>query len=91
MCKAPKRPEPKEPDKPEFLRNRYLDAAIGQSGIVNQIRRGRSDLRIRPDSVTSSRQIGDALSPAAPTGVSDPTSPSIGPAPIAGRRARILQ
>lgn len=45
MCKAPKAPKPKEPDKPEWLRNPYLDAATGQGGIVDQMRRGRSSLR----------------------------------------------
>lgn len=45
MCKAPKPPKPKAPDKPEFLRNPYLDAAVGQSGVVDQLRLGRSSLR----------------------------------------------
>lgn len=46
MCKAPKPPKPKEPDKPEYLRNPYLDAAVGQASTVNQLRAGRSSLRI---------------------------------------------
>lgn len=45
MCKAPKPPAPKEPEKPEFLRNPYLDAAIGRSSMVDQLRTGRSSLR----------------------------------------------
>lgn len=46
MCKAPKPPKPKEPDKPEWLKNPYLDAAVGQASAVNQLRQGRSSLRI---------------------------------------------
>lgn len=50
MCKAPKPPPQKEPDKPQYLRNPYLDAQIGQSGAVQQMRTGRSQLRIDLDS-----------------------------------------
>lgn len=46
MCKAPKAPAPKPPDKPEFLHNPYLDAYIGGAGLVDQLRTGRSSLRI---------------------------------------------
>lgn len=46
MCKAPKPPKAQEPEKPEFLRNPYLDAAVGQRGTVTQLRQGRSSLRI---------------------------------------------
>jgi len=46
MCTAPDPPETKDPKKPEFLRNTYLDEAIGQSGVVNALRQGRSTLRI---------------------------------------------
>lgn len=46
MCKAPKPPKPQPPEKPEFLHNEYLDAAIGQSAVVQALRAGRSSLRI---------------------------------------------
>ena len=46
MCKAPKPPPVKEPDKPEFLRNPHLDQAFGASGIINSLRTGRSALRV---------------------------------------------
>ena len=46
MCKAPKPPKPTPEAKPEWLRNPYLDAAVGQSGMVDQLRSGRSSLRI---------------------------------------------
>lgn len=46
MCKAPKPPAPKEPKKPQFLRNRYLDEFVGEAQAVNSMRTGRSSLRI---------------------------------------------
>lgn len=46
MCKAPKPPAPQEPKKPQFLRNRYLEGAFGQSSMVNSLRQGRAQLRI---------------------------------------------
>ncbi|MEW5249920.1 hypothetical protein [Microbulbifer discodermiae] len=51
MCKppkVPKAPKPRDPDedKPEWLRNPYLDGSIGQSSTVDQLRKGRSSLRI---------------------------------------------
>jgi hypothetical protein len=46
MCKAPKPPTPKEPKKPEFLRNRYLDAFVGGAQSIASLRSGRSSLRI---------------------------------------------
>lgn len=46
MCKAPKPPPIKKPDKPEFLHNPFLDAAVGGAGAVDQLRQGRSSLRI---------------------------------------------
>jgi len=49
MCSAPDVPQPKKPPKPQFLRNPFLDAAIGQSGVVGTLRSGRSGLRIRRD------------------------------------------
>lgn len=88
MCKAPKPPKPQDPEKPEFLRNRYLDAAIGQSGMVQALRTGRSRLRIPlGDATTTGRQPGEALVPAQvaqPTG--QPAPPRIGPQPIMARR-----
>lgn len=98
MCKAPKPPKQKEPDKPEFLRNRYLDAALGGSASINQIRRGRSDLRIRPDvdgapqpsglsDLTDGNLQGFIPSIRARGARTSPT-PSIGPRPISGRRLR---
>lgn len=54
MCKAPKPPEKKDPKKPQFLRNRYLDEFAGDSGAVKSIRAGRSSLRqdLTPSGVT---------------------------------------
>jgi hypothetical protein len=96
MCKAPKPPAPKEPDKPEFLRNRYLDAAIGQSGVVNQLRQGRSTFRIDLDSGlgVGARQPGESLVPATPA---TPQTPAAVAPPVrsiaqrrdGGRRAEI--
>lgn len=45
MCKAPKPPKPKEPIKPEFLHNRYLDSRTGTSAI-GSLKEGRSSLRV---------------------------------------------
>lgn len=71
MCKAPKPPKPKEPEKPEFLRNRYLDAAVGQSGVVNALRAGRSSLRI--DIAAPSGTGGAIPAPATPSPTPAPT------------------
>lgn len=66
MCKAPKLPPQKDPDKPEFLRNRFLDAAFGQFGTINQLRTGRSDLRT--DLGTNTLQtVAPIQNPLAPT------------------------
>ena len=77
MCKAPKPPAPKEPKKPQFLRNRYLDEFVGDAQAVNALKTGRSSLRI-PAGVQAigGRQPGDSLVPAsvAPAGAT--------PAPI---------
>jgi len=69
MCKAPKPPKPKPAEKPEFLRNPYLDASIGQSAAVAALRTGRSSLRI---------PIGSGLSIASPTATPSriPTNPA---------------
>jgi hypothetical protein len=94
MCKAPKPPAPKKPDKPEFLRNAYLDAAIGQSGVVNSLRQGRGSLRIDLASSLgiAARQPGESLVPATQAepqteAVSPPVRP-IGRRGV-GRRAQI--
>jgi len=42
MCSAPDPPKPKEPKKPQFLRNRYLDEFVGD---VKSLKAGRSSLR----------------------------------------------
>ena len=46
MCKAPKPPKPVEPKKPQFLRNKYLDAFTGGAGAVMALKTGRSQLRV---------------------------------------------
>lgn len=46
MCNAPKPPQPKEPKEPQYLRNPYVDQVLGKAGAVNQLRTGRSQLRI---------------------------------------------
>lgn len=70
MCKAPKPPKPesKEPKKPQFLRNRYLDAFMGESQAVNALRTGRSTLRIPLGSPSGigGRQPGQSLVKAPP-------------------------
>ena len=81
MCKAPKPPKQKEPDKPEFLRNPYLDAFIGRSGMVSQLRTGRSALRIRPGDLpdADARQPGEVLTPTKPNAsrLQAPTDPGL--------------
>lgn len=72
MCKAPKPPVPKEPKKPQFLRNRYLDEFIGDAQAVKSLKTGRSSLRIPlsgPDTVTDT-------SPT-PTSVIEPVAPRV--------------
>ena len=84
MCKAPKPPKPKEPDKPEWLRNPYLDAAVGQSGVVDAMRSGRSSLRIDLGS-------GLGIRAAQPTPVTPPpttTRPPVHTLPPPGIRPR---
>lgn len=61
MCKAPKPPKQKDPKKPQFLRNRYLDEFIGGRG-VDSIRTGRSSLRIPMGApAQAGRAIGESL------------------------------
>jgi len=64
MCKAPKPPEIKEPKKPQFLRNRYLDEFVGGAQAIQSLKTGRNSLRIPAGSETSSstgQQPGQAL------------------------------
>jgi len=87
MCKAPKPPAPKEPKKPQFLRNRYLDEVVGDAQAVKSLKTGRSSLRI-PAGVQAigGRQPGDSLVPAsvAPAGATPaPVNPM--PRPITPR------
>jgi len=85
MCKAPDPPAVKEPKKPEFLRNRYLDEYVGDAQAVKSLKTGRSSLRI-PAGVQAigGRQIGESLVPQTIL----PSPPSAGPnrpPPISGR------
>jgi len=77
MCKAPKPPTPKEPKKPEFLRNRYLDASIGDSQAVDALRTGRASLRIPLGGPTpvGGRQPGESLVSAPPTSTNPANTP----------------
>lgn len=83
MCKAPKVPKPKDPKKPQFLRNKYLDAFVGDSQAVNALRSGRSSLRIDQAEPTGSTN---------PSGTASPVNPITGgavitrPGPIASRK-----
>jgi hypothetical protein len=85
MCKAPKPPAPKEPKKPQFLRNRYLDEFVGEASAVKKLRTGRSNLRIPlggPAPITG-RQPGESLVPSPVT--PNPTRVHIAP-PVPGIR-----
>ena len=92
MCKAPKPPKPKEPKKPQFLRNKYLDAFVGDSQAVNALRTGRSSLRIPLGSPSpiSGRQPGQSLVSSGPRmntgGEIIPRSVTPRPTPIGPRR-----
>lgn len=89
MCKAPKPPPQKEPEKPEWLRNPYLDAAIGQSAAVNQLRTGRSQLRIDLNSGLGLRQPGTALPQPSNTPRSTPNRPRTQANPLDAWRSRL--
>lgn len=71
MCKAPKVRKPESTsanDKPvQYLRNPYLDGAIGLGSTVDQLRRGRSSLRIDLGSNNL------AIRPPTPPGIRDPS------------------
>lgn len=47
MCSSPKISQPvqKREKRVEYLRNPYLDGAVGQGSTVDQLRKGRSSLR----------------------------------------------
>jgi hypothetical protein len=74
MCKAPSPPKPKEPKKPQFLRNQYLDEFVGDFAAVKSLKSGRSSLRIPAGSpAIAGRQPGEALGqPPAQTGLTGP-------------------
>jgi len=83
MCKAPKVAPEKEPDKPEFLRNRVLDRALSGAGTVAALRTGRSQFRI-PLGQTPDRLPGTPLTPPSTT-PPRPIGPGTRPIrPIAG-------
>jgi hypothetical protein len=93
MCKAPKPPAPKEPEKPEFLRNRYLDAAIGGRGIVSALRRGRSTFRVDLDPGVSLTGRNRQTTVPADLPASPPPAPrmgGIGSAPPPVRRGGLM-
>ena len=91
MCKAKKPPKPKKPDKPEYLRNPYLDAAYGQSGTVNQLRTGRSQLRIDLDSGAAARAPVVPVAPSTPSPLRPPNPNSLIGRDSAGRTRRGLR
>lgn len=75
MCKAKKPKTPAPPPKPEFLRNPYLDAAIGQASLVSALRTGRSGLRIRRGSDTpSANRPGGLTGDPDAVSINDPTA-----------------
>ncbi len=86
MCKAPKPPEIKEPKKPQFLRNKYLDEFVGDAQAVKSMKQGRSALRIdqRPSGV-GGRDPADALGLDNSLPDISPTAPAAAPAAIAPR------
>ncbi len=86
MCKAPKPPAVKEPNKPQFMRNRYLDEFVGDAQAVKSLKTGRSSLRI-PMGVPAiaGRQPGSSL-PQPTTGSPNVAPPSGDFRPISPRR-----
>lgn len=88
MCKAPKPPKQKEPLKPQFMRNKYLDAFLGDSGAVNALKTGRNSLRI-PLASDSGRVPGTSLVPQSPPAQPNPVAHPLRPiGPRAGGRDR---
>jgi hypothetical protein len=86
MCKAPKPPKPVEPKKPQFLRNKYLDAFTGGSGAVSALKQGRSQLRVPMASEGTPASSGSALGQSPPPVQPNPVVNPI--APIGPRRGR---
>jgi len=86
MCKAPKVPKPKEPKKPQFLRNKYLDEFVGDAQAVKSLKSGRDTLRIPlgGPAAIGGRQPGESLVPAGGANVAPPTG-DFRPTPIAPR------
>lgn len=83
MCKAPKPPKQKEPDKPEWLRNPYLDRQEGGGGALAALRTGRSALRIDLGSGLAIRSAQAATSQPATAAIQSPqTNLYDAPAPI---------
>lgn len=91
MCKAPKVPKPKDPKKPQFLRNRYLDEFVGDAQAVKSLKSGRSSLRIPLGGPTAS----PASAPVTPRPVmtgnanSPPAGGDFRPQPIGGRPGQV--
>lgn len=96
MCKAPKIPKAKEPKKPQFLRNKYLDAFEGSTQAVEALRTGRSSLRIPAATATPDSGANKLVAPIqsvsaniAPAGGDFRPSPlSISGRPGSGRSSR---
>ena len=84
MCKAPDPPKPQPAEKPEFLHNEYLDAAIGQSATVAGLRSGRSSLRIPLGSGIQVKSAANAPPP--PGRPAAPTAPGPNMGPRGGAR-----
>lgn len=97
MCKAPKvkAPSTEKAPKPEYLRNPYLDGADGKGvSLVNQLRIGRSSLRIdraAPSSVGTEQPAATPSLPVTPTSPF-PSLPTIPPIRISDvNRPRFME
>lgn len=95
MCKAPKPPKQKEPKKPMFLKNRYLDEFVGDAQAVNSLRTGRSSLRMDlgsalavGDRVPGSSLVNPTTQRREPTPNPNPGRPLIDPIDRQDRRSR---
>ena len=91
MCKAPKVPKPKEPKKPQFLRNKSLDEFVGDAQAVKSLKSGRSSLRIPlggPDAI-GGRQPGTSLVPSGPVPGASPRPIPIAPRPRLNNNAQL--
>jgi hypothetical protein len=87
MCKAPKPPAKKEPKKPQFLRNRYLDEFVGEASAVKSLKTGRASLRIPLESPSGvgGRDPAQSLAPASKTPTSNAPTVIARPRPVAER------